>query len=110
MKTDFSDAFVHISNENITRRVLTHSENLMLVHMTFHKQSDDPGLHSHPHEQIVYVQTGKFEFILSGESFIVGAGDSVYIPPGATHGARVLEDNSTLLDIFSPRRDDFLGK
>ena len=80
----------------------------MLVHMTFHKASDDPGFHSHPHEQIVYIEKGKLEFIIDGESCIVGPGDSVYIEPNVVHGAKVLEDDCILLDIFTPQREDFL--
>lgn len=110
MKVYYKDAYVPTSNEAMTRRVLSHDGNLMLVHMTFHKKSDDPGLHSHPHEQIVYVQKGKLEFIIGGESFIIGEGDSVYVEPNVEHGAKVLEDDSVLLDIFSPQREDFLKK
>ena len=109
MKTPYNDAFIHISNENMTRRVLAHDDNLMLVHMTFHKKNDDPGIHSHPHEQIVYVQKGRFEFIINDESFIIGEGDSVYVAPNVMHGAKVLEDNCILLDVFTPKRDDFLS-
>jgi len=108
MRFDYSDAFVQTSDEKMTRRVLAHSENLMLAHLTFHKKSDDPGLHSHPHEQIIFLEKGKIEFIMDGESSVLGVGDSVYVPPNVIHGVRILEDNCILLDIFTPRRDDFL--
>ena len=111
MKFDYKNAFVHISNEDITRRVLANDKNLMLVHMTFHKKSDDPGLHAHPHEQIVYVEKGKVEFFIEGkESMILNPGDSVYVAPSVKHGAKVLEEESVLLDVFTPGREDFLSK
>jgi len=108
MKVLYDDAYIQTSNEYMTRRVLANQGNLMLVHMTFHKKNDDPGLHSHPHEQIVYVERGKLEFIKEGESFILGQGDSVYVEPSVEHGARILEDDTRLLDIFTPIREDFL--
>ncbi|MCL2568231.1 MAG: cupin domain-containing protein [Oscillospiraceae bacterium] len=112
MKLSYHDAYIPISNEKITRRVLAHDGTLMLVHMTFHVKNDDPGMHSHPHEQIVYVEKGKFEFIKEdgSEPFILTDGDSAYFEPNVKHGARVLEDNSVLLDIFTPIREDFLPK
>ena len=108
MKVDYNDAYIHISNENITRRVLAHNPDLMLIHVTFHKKSDDPGFHSHPHQQIAYVQQGRFEFIMNGESCILGPGDSIFVAPDVVHGAKVLEDDSIILDVFSPQREDFL--
>ena len=105
----YKDAFIQTDNENMTRRVLSHSPGMMLVEMTFHKMSDDPNIHSHPHQQIVFITEGKFEFIFEGKpGFIMEQGDSVYVEPDVRHGAKVLADNSKLLDIFSPRRDDFL--
>ncbi|MCL2856395.1 MAG: cupin domain-containing protein [Oscillospiraceae bacterium] len=109
MNVKYSDAFVQTSSENMTRRILAHGENMMLVHVTFHKKSDDPGLHSHPHEQIIYVEKGRLEFIQEGkESSIIGEGDSVYVEPSVVHGVKTLEDNCILLDIFTPQREDFL--
>jgi len=109
MNVYYNDAYVQISNENMSRRVLAHDKNLMLVEVIFHKKSDDPGFHNHPHEQIVYVKKGKFEFIMGGESLTIGEGDSVYVAPNVEHGAKILEDGGILLDIFSPVREDFLN-
>ena len=50
---------------------------------------------------------GKFEFHIDGEKQIVKAGDGVYIPPNAVHGAVCLEDG-ILIDVFSPIREDFM--
>ena len=108
MKLYFKDAYVPIADEKMTRRILSHDGKLMLVHMTFHKKNDDPGMHSHPHEQIVYVEKGKIEFIVEGESFVLGQGDSIYVEPNVEHGAKALEEESVVLDIFSPQREDFL--
>ena len=105
----YKDAYVQTDQGNICRKVLAHHGDMMLVEVLFYKASDDPGLHSHPHEQIAYVLRGKFEFIIEGqESVFLGEGDSIYFKPDITHGGKPLEDNSILLDVFTPQRKDFL--
>ena len=64
-------------------------------------------LHNHPHVQSTYVQSGRFAFTVAGEDIEVGPGDSFVIPSNAMHGCRCLEPG-TLIDTFTPRRDDFL--
>ena len=109
MTVHYKDAFVQTDNENMTRRVMAHNEDLMLVEMTFHKKSNDPNMHSHPHKQVVCITEGKFEFIIEGkDNVVLEPGDSIYVEPNVMHGANVLADGSKLLDIFTPRRDDFL--
>lgn len=66
------------------------------------------GMHSHPHEQFSTIQGGNAEFILGRESYPVGPGDVIRIPPDLKHGVRVLGDTPvTLLDFFTPKRKDF---
>ena len=111
MHVIYKDAYVQTTSENMTRKVLAHQGNMMLVEVAFHKASDDPGLHSHPHEQIAYVTKGRFEFVVEGrENVFVGVGDSIYFEPNVVHGGKPLEDESILLDIFTPIREDFLPK
>ena len=108
MTVSYKDAFVQASNENMTRKLLAHQGSLMMVEVCFHKAGDDPGLHSHPHEQIAYVLKGSIEFIVDGKSVgIFGEGDSIYFEPNIPHGGKPLTDNTVLLDVFTPQRDDF---
>ena len=51
--------------------------------------------------------SGKFEFTVGTEIYIVGPGDSLYKEPNIEHGATCLEAG-TLLDVFTPHREDFL--
>jgi quercetin dioxygenase-like cupin family protein len=92
--------------EGVSRQVLSDSPALMVVAFQF-----DTGavgaMHSHPHIQATYVQSGRFAFVLDGTEVEVGPGDSFVIPSGAAHGCRCLE-GGTLIDSFTPRRDDFL--
>ena len=110
MHVIYDNAYMQTNNDNIKRKVLATAGQLMLVEVKFPKASeDDYGLHSHPHEQIAYVTRGSFDFQVEGrENVILGEGDSIYFEPNIMHGGRPLTDNATVLDIFTPIRDDFL--
>ncbi len=90
----------------LTRKVAAYNDNLMCVEAHFEKGTV-AALHSHPHEQITYVISGRFEFVVGDETYIVSAGDSLYKQPNIVHGATCLEAG-TLLDLFTPHREDFL--
>ena len=64
-------------------------------------------MHSHPHEQLTYVLSGEFEFTIGEEKHIVRAGDTLYKAPHVMHGCVCLQPG-TLLDTFTPVREDFL--
>ncbi|MEF2071594.1 cupin domain-containing protein [Consotaella aegiceratis] len=89
------------------RRILTHTPDMMVVEVEFSEGGWGPQ-HSHPHVQATYVRSGRFEFDVEGEKKQVGAGDSLIMPPNAKHGCTVLEAG-TLIDVFSPAREDFLA-
>jgi quercetin dioxygenase-like cupin family protein len=63
--------------------------------------------HSHENEQMSTVLSGALKFIINGEEVIVGAGETVHIPPHTEHSAEALEDTDAL-DAFSPVRKDWL--
>ena len=92
--------------DGLTRKVAAHNDNLMVVEVHFEAGTTAPR-HHHPHEQITYVVSGKFEFTVGDETYVVAAGDSLYKQPDIEHGATCIEAG-TLLDVFTPRRDDFL--
>lgn len=88
------------------RTVLAHSPDLMVVRFAF-RAGDQGALHSHPHVQSTYVQSGRYRFTVDGRDFEVGPGDAFVIPSNAQHGCTCLEGGD-LIDSFTPRRDDFL--
>jgi quercetin dioxygenase-like cupin family protein len=90
----------------VTRQVLSDAPELMVVRFDF-AEGAAGRLHSHPHVQATYVASGRFRFTVAGESFEVGPGDSFVVPGDAMHGCTCLEPG-TLIDSFTPRRDDFL--
>lgn len=99
------NTLVNVS-DGLSRKVAAHNDNLMIVEVHFEAGTVAP-LHHHPHEQITYVISGKFEFTVGDETYIVSAGDSLYKQSNIEHGATCLEAG-TLLDVFTPHREDFL--
>ncbi len=89
----------------VKRRIVADGEKLMLVQVHFEKDAEGT-LHSHPHEQAVYLLSGAVRFTRADESFVVKAGENVLVPSGTVHGLVALEE-SLLLDVFSPPREDF---
>lgn len=62
--------------------------------------------HSHHNDQVGYVISGKLEMTVGEVTRIVEAGTSYAIPGGVVHSAKILED-SVLIDVFSPPRNDY---
>ena len=92
--------------EGVFRKVLSHSENLMICEITL-EQGSVIAAHAHPHEQITYVISGKCRYTVGEETREVSAGDSVLIPGDVMHSIVVLE-TMKVIDAFSPARKDFL--
>lgn len=94
--------------EGIRRKVVGHTPELMSVLVQFDKGAIGTP-HAHDvHTQIAYVISGSFEAEVAGAKKVLRAGDAFIAPPGHMHGVVALEANSTLLDQFNPRRDDYL--
>ena len=90
----------------IVRRVLAYDKNLMCVENTFETGAVG-AIHHHPHTQITYVVSGRFEFEIDGVKKIVEAGDTMLKTDNVEHGCLCLE-KGILLDIFNPMREDFV--
>jgi len=63
--------------------------------------------HRHDNEQIANVLSGRLRFVIGDEEREVMAGESVLIPGGVPHCVEALDD-SVVLDVFAPRREDWL--
>ena len=92
----------------VSRRILAEDKDMMAVEVSFDEGAVG-AIHSHPHVQISYVLEGEFEANIDGEIKIIRVGDSYYTSPNKPHGV-VCKKSGRLLDIFTPRRDDFLTK
>lgn len=94
------------TDEGVTRQVLADHKDMMMVAFRFQPEAEGKQ-HNHPHVQSTYVKSGKFLFTVDGVDTEVSAGDSFVIPTMAMHGCVCIEAG-TLIDCFTPRRDDFL--
>ncbi|MGC9404297.1 cupin domain-containing protein [Vibrio genomosp. F10] len=92
----------------IKRKIVGYTDELMLVHLCFDKGAIGAP-HTHDiHDQIGYVVSGSFEAEIDGVKKVLKAGDAYIAPKNVMHGAVALEQDSILLDAFSPLRADFL--
>ena len=101
-----ADAAVTPCEPGVTRKVLAWSDQLMMCEVTF-EEGAKGNFHHHVHEQVSYVAEGSFSFTVGNETRIVGKGDSVLIPSDAEHGVTCLKAGK-LVDVFSPKREEFL--
>lgn len=95
------------ADPGVTRQVLADHPELMVVAFRFSEAGACGQLHHHPHVQSTFVESGRFTFTIGDEKREVSAGDSFVIPSDAVHGCVCVEPG-TLIDSFTPRRDDFL--
>ncbi|MEJ2666881.1 MAG: cupin domain-containing protein [Deinococcales bacterium] len=93
--------------EGIVMQNLVHGANTNMVRFRLAAGSSLP-LHSHPHEQTGVLLEGAMRFSIAGDVSSVGPGDSWCIPGGVEHSLQVLED-SVVIEIFSPLREEYLG-
>lgn len=94
------------TDPGVTRQILAENPDLMVVAFRFDAEAEGK-LHNHPHVQATYVESGRFTFTVDGEEHDLRPGDSLVIPSDVRHGC-TCHEAGTLIDTFTPRRDDFL--
>ncbi len=94
------------AGHGVTRQVMAENPDLMVVEFRFGDGAIG-ALHNHVHVQSTYVKSGRFEFTVGDQTYDLGPGDALVVPSMVTHGCRAVEPG-TLVDTFTPRRDDFL--
>lgn len=92
----------------IRRRLISAGERTMAVHFELAKGSVLP-THTHPHEQIGFVISGQLRFNIAGETMLLRAGDGYSIPSGVVHSVEEVAEDSVVVDIFSPVREEYLS-
>ncbi len=112
--SDFPDlvVFAHTDarssepESGLTRRVLAYNDKLFIAE---HKMEMGwaGALHSHPHDQAVYIVRGKIRVSSQGKTFDLGAGDTFVVRGGVEHGASAIEE-SVVVDVFTPCREDYI--
>lgn len=92
----------------IRRKILPYTDDLMAVYVRFDKGAVGTA-HSHDeHTQIAFIAAGSFEVEMGGEKRILKAGDAYLATKTVMHGAVALEEGSVILDVFTPKRADFV--
>jgi len=99
--TDWEDV-----GEGVSRQILSHDEDMMVVRVEFSQGAEGPP-HSHFHRQVTYVESGRFRVTIDGEVAELVKGDTFIVPAHVVHGAFAVEPGC-LIDVFTPRRSDFL--
>jgi quercetin dioxygenase-like cupin family protein len=92
--------------EGVELSTLVHGEKTLMGQFKAAKGSVIPA-HSHPHEQTGFMISGKLRWNVDGETMETVAGDSWCLPGGVEHSVEALED-SILIEVFSPVREDYL--
>ncbi|HEY3103645.1 MAG TPA: cupin domain-containing protein, partial [Pyrinomonadaceae bacterium] len=93
--------------EGIERQMVV-GTNLMICRFRFKPFLVTPE-HTHPHEQMSLVVSGRVRFFIEGEERIASAGDVLHVPSNCLHGATMMDQEVVLIDIFTPVREDFLA-
>ena len=90
----------------VVRRTLNSGDRTTSIEVTLTEGAVVPS-HTHPHEQVGYVASGRVRFEIDGEERELRAGDSYLVPGGASHEVTALEP-SVCIDVFSPVREEYL--
>ena len=84
-------------------------QHLMLSYLEMDAGAEVP-LHHHPHEQGGILLKGKLQLTIGDETRIVEAGSLFLIPPDVPHRAVAVDGPATVLDVFSPVREDYAAQ
>jgi len=95
------------AGEGVKRQVLGYDNKIMLVRVDF-IENGIGAEHQHHHSQSSFVLKGEFDVTVDGVTKTLREGDSFFVPSGAKHGA-ICKQAGSLLDAFSPAREDFLS-
>ena len=104
-----SDVVHEVIGEDRTR-YLAYTDHLMMAVIDFNDgptDAPDPP-HSHPHEQVSYVASGKIILFLGNEETRLGPGDIFTVPPDMPHSVQLLTQHVRLVDTFHPIREEFI--
>jgi len=106
-KTSWDKVETENLSAKITRQMLN-SENVTVARIFLARGAIVPR-HSHVSEQFSLILSGALKFTFEDGDVVVRAGEMIFIPSNAPHAAEALEDTVDL-DIFSPRREDWIRK
>ena len=84
---------------------IIHGDHMTIVYWRIDAGATVPE-HSHAHEQIVNVLSGRYELTVADKPLTLDAGMVAVVPSGVRHSGRAIT-NAQLLDAFHPVREDY---
>ena len=94
-------------NDKLTRQMIS-GESATISQLVLKKGATVPR-HSHVNEQYSWIVSGQLKFVFDDREIVAGAGDVLVIPANEPHSAVALEDTVDV-DVFAPRREDWIRK
>ena len=94
-------------NDKLSRQMIS-GENATISQLLLKKGAAVPR-HSHMNEQYSWIISGALKFVFDDREILVGEGEVLVIPANMAHSAVALEDTVDV-DIFAPRREDWIRK
>jgi quercetin dioxygenase-like cupin family protein len=94
-------------NDKLSRQMIS-GERATISQLLLKKGAAVPR-HSHINEQYSWIISGALKFIFDDREILVGEGEILLIPADVPHSAVALEDTVDV-DIFAPRREDWIRK
>jgi quercetin dioxygenase-like cupin family protein len=76
----------------------------MILLEVFYAAGVGTPLHSHTHESVIYLVSGKLKGTIDGKELVMLPGDTCRHPAGVLHGVEALED-SVIMECKSPAPD-----
>lgn len=90
----------------VQRKTLVYGEKVLCAEFQLQKGYLLPK-HAHPHEQAGYLVSGHIRLTIGSETYDVTPGDSWCVAGNVEHWVEILED-SVVIEVFSPVREDYL--
>lgn len=107
---DSAPRIAHVPGVETTILTGRHGEGMMMVLTEVSPGANVPA-HSHPHQQMGMVYSGKAKMRIGAESRIIEKGNFCIMPSNVEHEAACAGDEPfVMLDIFYPAREDFIER
>ena len=106
-KTSWKTMEIEQLNDKLSRQMIS-GEHATVSQLLLKKGAAVPR-HSHMNEQYSWIISGALKFVFDDREILVGAGEILLIPANVAHSAVALEDTVDV-DIFAPRREDWIRK
>jgi len=106
-KTSWNAVELEQLSDKLTRQMIS-GDNATISQLVLKRGATVPR-HSHINEQYSWIISGKLKFIFDDREMVLGAGEILLIPANTPHAA-VAEEDTVDVDIFAPRREDWIRK